>query len=51
MSKQVTIKEAAQEFGLKFSTSKAILQTFRKEGRIGKKQKRQRKIQSFKQTF
>jgi len=37
LSKQATIKEAAEEFGIKFSTSKAILQTFKKEGRIGKK--------------
>jgi len=40
LSKQVTIKEAAREFGLKFSTAKAILQTFKKEGRIGKKKTR-----------
>jgi len=40
ISKQVTIKEAAREFGLKFSTSKAILQTYKKEGRIGKKKTR-----------
>ncbi|EAR94388.1 hypothetical protein TTHERM_00046890 (macronuclear) [Tetrahymena thermophila SB210] len=43
ITKQVTIKEAAKEFGLKFSTSKAILQTYKKEGRIGKKKTRQRK--------
>ncbi|KAM3137012.1 hypothetical protein pb186bvf_010925 [Paramecium bursaria] len=42
-SKQATIKEASREFGIKFSTSKAILQTYRKEGRVGKKKTRQRK--------
>jgi transposase len=44
LSKQSTIKEAAEEFGIKFSTSKAILQTFRREGRVGKKKFRQKKI-------
>jgi transposase len=44
LSKQATIKEAAQEFGIKFSTSKAILQTFRREGRVGKKRFRSRKL-------
>lgn len=48
ISKQVTIKEAAREFGLKFSTSKAILQTYKKEGRIGKKKTRQRKPRQLK---
>ena len=43
MSRGVTIKDAAKEFGIKFSTSKAILQTFKKEGRTGKKKTRQRK--------
>ncbi|CAD8194670.1 unnamed protein product [Paramecium pentaurelia] len=42
-SKQSTIKQAAQEFGIKFSTSKAILQTYRREGRVGKKKTRQRR--------
>ncbi len=37
ISREVTIKEAAKEFGIKFSTAKAILQTFKREGRIGKK--------------
>ena len=37
MSRGVTIKDAAKEFGIKFSTSKAILQTFKKEGRNPKK--------------
>ena len=46
ISKEVTIKEAAKEFGIKFSTSKAILQTFKREGRIGKKKTRQRKFKS-----
>jgi len=40
ISREVTIKEAAKEFGIKFSTSKAILQTFKREGRIGKKKTR-----------
>lgn len=40
ISREVTIKEAAREFGIKFSTSKAILQTFKREGRIGKKKTR-----------
>ncbi|CAK59181.1 unnamed protein product (macronuclear) [Paramecium tetraurelia] len=42
LSKQSTIKEAAQEFGINFSTAKAILQTYRKEGRVGKKKTRDR---------
>ncbi|KAM3135019.1 hypothetical protein pb186bvf_012843 [Paramecium bursaria] len=42
LSKEATIKEAAREFGLNFSTAKAILQTYRKEGRIGKKKNRER---------
>ncbi|CAD8105071.1 unnamed protein product [Paramecium sonneborni] len=42
LSKQTTIKEAAKEFGINFSTAKAILQTYRKEGRIGKKKTRDR---------
>jgi len=40
ISHEVTIKEAAKEFGIKFSTSKAILQVFKREGRIGKKKSR-----------
>jgi hypothetical protein len=47
LSKQVSIKEAAEEFGIKFSTSKAILQTFRREGRIGKKKTRERRRKPF----
>lgn len=43
LTRQATIREASNEFGIKFSTSKAILQTFRKEGRIGKKKFRLRK--------
>jgi transposase len=42
LSKEATIKEAAKEFGVNFSTAKAILQTYRKEGRIGKKKTRER---------
>ncbi|CAD8054560.1 unnamed protein product [Paramecium sonneborni] len=42
LSKESTIKEAAKEFGVNFSTAKAILQTYRKEGRIGKKKTRER---------
>lgn len=42
LSKEATIKEAAKEFGVNFSTAKAILQTYRKEGRIGKKKTRDR---------
>ncbi|CAD8195813.1 unnamed protein product [Paramecium octaurelia] len=42
LSKQATIKDAAKEFGVNFSTAKAILQTYRKEGRIGKKKTRER---------
>ncbi|CAK93858.1 unnamed protein product (macronuclear) [Paramecium tetraurelia] len=42
-SKQSTIKQAAQEFGIKFSTSKAILQTYKREGRVGKKKTRSRR--------
>ncbi|KAL4459886.1 hypothetical protein ABPG74_003412 [Tetrahymena malaccensis] len=37
------IKEVAQEYGLKLSTCKAILQVYQKEGRIGKKATRDRK--------
>ena len=40
MNHKITIKQAAEEFGIKFSTSKAILQTYKKEGRIGKKKTR-----------
>ena len=39
-----TIKQAAKQYGIKFSTGKAILSTFKHEGRVGKKQKRIRKI-------
>lgn len=42
LSRQCTIKEAALEFKIKFSTAKAILQTFKREGRIGKKKTRSR---------
>lgn len=42
LSRQVTIKAAAKEFGIKFSTSKAILQTYKREGRTCKKKTRQR---------
>ncbi|CAD8187454.1 unnamed protein product [Paramecium octaurelia] len=42
-SRQSTIKQAAQEFGIKFSTSKAILQTYKREGRVGKKKTRSRR--------
>ncbi|CAD8080970.1 unnamed protein product [Paramecium sonneborni] len=42
--KKCTIRQAAKQFGIKFSTAKAILSIYRHEGRIGKKQKRQRKI-------
>ena len=48
VSREVTIKEAAKEFGIKFSTSKAILQTYKREGRIGKKKTRQRKPRTIK---
>jgi transposase-like protein len=51
LSKEVTIKEAAKEFGLKFSTSKAILQTYKKEGRIGKKKNRERKTKILNVVF
>jgi len=51
LSKEVTIKEAAKEFGLKFSTSKAILQTYKKEGRIGKKKNRERKTKVVNAVF
>lgn len=51
LSKEVTIKEAAREFGLKFSTSKAILQTYKKEGRIGKKKNRERKTKVVNAVF
>jgi transposase len=43
LERKATIKEAAEEFGIKFSTSKAILSTFRKEGRVGKKKTRSRR--------
>jgi len=46
ISREVTIKEAAKEFGIKFSTSKAILQTFKREGRIGKKKNETKKTQN-----
>ena len=47
LSKQISIKEAAEECGIKFSTSKAILQTFRREGRVGKKKTRERRRKLF----
>lgn len=40
LQRQVTIRAAALEFGIKFSTAKAILQIFKKEGRYTKKQTR-----------
>jgi len=42
--KQSTIKVAAIKFGIKFSTAKHFLRQFRKEGRIGKKSYRSKKI-------
>jgi len=36
---------------LKFSTSKAILQTYKKEGRIGKKKNRERKTKVVNAVF
>ncbi|CAD8151555.1 unnamed protein product [Paramecium octaurelia] len=42
--KKCTIRQAAKQFGIKFSTAKAILSIYRHEGRIGKKQRRQRKL-------
>ncbi|CAK83300.1 unnamed protein product (macronuclear) [Paramecium tetraurelia] len=42
LSREATIKEAAKEFGVNFSTAKAILSTYRKEGRIGKKKTREK---------
>ncbi|CAD8200225.1 unnamed protein product [Paramecium octaurelia] len=39
-----TIKQAAKQFGIKFSTGKAILSLYKHEGRVGKKQKRIRKM-------
>ncbi|CAD8146309.1 unnamed protein product [Paramecium pentaurelia] len=42
LSREATIKEAAKEFGVNFSTAKAILTTYRKEGRIGKKKTREK---------
>ena len=35
-----TIKSAAEKYEINFSTAKAILHTYRKEGRIGRKSKR-----------
>ncbi|KAM3138381.1 hypothetical protein pb186bvf_009467 [Paramecium bursaria] len=49
ISKQCTIKQAASMAGIKFSTSKAILKTFRKEGRIGKKTQRIKKLRQTEQ--
>eukprot|EP01017_Pseudomicrothorax_dubius_P002744 TRINITY_DN1020_c0_g1_i1.p1 TRINITY_DN1020_c0_g1~~TRINITY_DN1020_c0_g1_i1.p1 ORF type:complete len:263 (-),score=75.07 TRINITY_DN1020_c0_g1_i1:485-1273(-) len=43
LSKTTSIKEAAEQSGIKFSTAKAILQTYRREGRIGKKKTRERR--------
>lgn len=43
LKKRMRIKEAAKLCNLKFSTSKAILATYRKEGRVGKKKTRARK--------
>jgi hypothetical protein len=38
----MSVKKASTELGLKLSTSKAILKTFKKDGRIGKKKERVR---------
>jgi hypothetical protein len=40
INRKTTIKQASVELGIKFSTSKAILQVFKREGRIGKKKTR-----------
>lgn len=42
-----TIKSAAEKFDINFSTAKAILHTYRKEGRVGKKIKRHHKNSCF----
>lgn len=42
-----TIKSAAEKFELNFSTAKAILHTYRKEGRVGRKIRRHNKNSCF----
>ncbi|CAD8155065.1 unnamed protein product [Paramecium pentaurelia] len=39
-----TIKQAAKQFGIKFSTGKAILSLYKHEGRVGKKERRTRRF-------
>ncbi|CAD8068342.1 unnamed protein product [Paramecium sonneborni] len=39
-----TIKQAAKQFGIKFSTGKAILSLYKHEGRVGKKERRTRRL-------
>ncbi len=38
-----SIKSASKLFNVNFSTAKAIMQTFKREGRIGKKERRGQK--------
>ena len=42
MQKDLSIRQAAKLFIIKFSTAKAILKTYKKEGRIGKKATREK---------
>ncbi|CAD8165039.1 unnamed protein product [Paramecium octaurelia] len=46
-----TIRQAAKQFGIKFSTGKAILSLFKHEGRVGKKEKRTRKLKQQKEEL
>jgi hypothetical protein len=37
LTKELSVKKAAESLGIKFQTGKAILKTFKKEGRVWKK--------------
>jgi transposase len=47
MRQNGTIKAAAEKFDINFSTAKAILHTYRKEGRVGRKIRRHNKNSCF----
>ena len=50
LKKSGTIKSAAEKFDINFSTAKAILHTYRKEGRVGRKVKRHHRNSCFSKT-
>ncbi|CAK73836.1 unnamed protein product (macronuclear) [Paramecium tetraurelia] len=46
-----TIRQAAKQFGIKFSTGKAILSLYKHEGRVGKKERRTRRLKQQKEEL